>query len=260
MSQTLLSIQRVSKHFGGITALNQVSFELGEGRIKGLIGPNGAGKTTLFNLVTGVYPVSEGEILFHGRSLNHLGSCRIAQRGIARTFQNVRLFSNLSVLENVLVGFHERMKTNFLSAAFHLPLTTREEKTSRDEAMKLLHFVGLAPMADQPATALPFGQQRLLEIARALATTPRLLLLDEPAAGLSIPERADLLNLIRAIRDQDITVLLVEHHMDLVMKVCDEIVVLEFGSKIAEGDPETVRNHPQVIVAYLGEEGMLADA
>jgi ABC-type branched-subunit amino acid transport system ATPase component len=253
MSAPLLAIHNASKHFGGISALNQVNFTVKSGRIKGLIGPNGAGKTTLFNLITGIYGLSSGDILFQNKSLIHMTPYQIARAGIARTFQNVQLFTNLSVRDNVMVGSHQQLKTGFVSAALNLPWTVKEEHVYQVQAQKLLQFVGLAEYASSRADALPFGRQRLLEIARSLATNPQLLLLDEPAAGLSTPERVSLLNLIREIRDLGITILLVEHDMDLVMKVCEEIVVLEFGSKIAEGAPEAVRNNGRVIAAYLGE-------
>lgn len=254
MSDSLLLVENVSKHFGGLTALHQVDFGVKTNQIKGLIGPNGAGKTTLFNLITGVFPVSSGQIHFLGKPVANLPSYKIARRGIARTFQNVKLFPNLTLLENVMVGSHTRMKAGLISSLLNLPWTLKEEKDYTREGEKLLKFVGLGEQASFYASALPFGQQRLLEIARALATGPKLLLLDEPAAGLSTPERAALAKLIRAIRDLGITILLVEHNMDLVMKVCEEIVVLEYGSKIAEGDPQTIQNDRQVIAAYLGEE------
>ena len=250
---SLLLITNISKHFGGISALNHVNFKVKSGQIKGLIGPNGAGKTTMFNLITGIYRPNSGNIVFNGKALNRMPPHKIARAGIARTFQNVRLFGNLTVLENVMVGRHMHLKTGLFSAALNFPSTVKEERECRAMAIKMLKFVGLADCADFSAVALPFGQQRLLEIARALATQPQLILLDEPAAGLSTPERGALLKLIKEIRDLGITVLLVEHDMDLVMKVCDEIVVLEFGSKIAEDDPESIQNDPRVIAAYLGE-------
>jgi branched-chain amino acid transport system ATP-binding protein len=249
----LLSITNISKHFGGISALNHVNFKIKSGQIKGLIGPNGAGKTTMFNLITGVYRPSSGHIMFNGQSLNRMPPYKIARAGIARTFQNVRLFANLTVLDNVMVGGHMHLKTGLVSAALNLPGTIKEERKCRILAGKMLELVGLADCADFPAGALPFGRQRLLEIARALATKPELILLDEPAAGLSTPERVLMLRLIKEIRDLGITVLLVEHDMDLVMKVCDEIVVLEFGSKIAEDVPKSIQNDQRVIAAYLGE-------
>ncbi|HEX3048016.1 MAG TPA: ABC transporter ATP-binding protein [Bacillota bacterium] len=254
MSGPLLNITNVSKHFGGISALNNVSFTIEPGRIQGLIGPNGAGKTTLFNLITGVHRLSGGSITFENHTLSTLPTYAIARLGITRTFQNVRLFPNLTVLENVMVGSHQRLKAGFITAALNLPPMVREETECRNQAKGLIEFVGLEKYTDRPADALVFGQQRLLEIARALAAKPKLLLLDEPAAGLSAPERTALVKLIKEIRAMGITILLVEHDMDMVMKVCENIVVLEFGSKIAEGDPDTIQNNPQVIAAYLGEE------
>jgi branched-chain amino acid transport system ATP-binding protein len=258
MNNPLLHINKVSKHFGGVAALNLVSFDLKKNQIKGLIGPNGAGKTTLFNLISGVFPVSSGAIDFHGQSIIQLPSYQIAKKGIVRTFQNVKLFPNLTVLENVMVGGFSQSKTGLLSIVLNLPKIVEEESQLTIAALDLLKFVGLAERATLSAAALPFGQQRLLEIARALITKPELLLLDEPAAGLSIPERAMLAGLIRKIQELGITILLVEHDMDLVMKVCEEIVVLEFGSKIADGTPESIQNNRRVIAAYLGEESTYA--
>ncbi|MCL6589944.1 MAG: ABC transporter ATP-binding protein [Firmicutes bacterium] len=254
MSGPLLSIANVSKHFGGISALNHVSFNIEPGQIKGLIGPNGAGKTTLFNLITGVYLLSGGTITFENHNLATYPTYKIARLGITRTFQTVRLFPNLTVLENVMTGSHQLLKAGFLASALNLPFMAREEAGCRRRSQELLEFVGLEKYAARPADSLVFGQQRLLEIARALAAKPKLLLLDEPAAGLSAPERAALVRLIKAIREMGTTILLVEHDMDVVMKVCESIVVLEFGSKIAEGGPDAIQNNPQVIAAYLGEE------
>ncbi len=254
MNEFLLKIQKVSKHFGGVAALSQVEFSVKPGQIKGLIGPNGAGKTTLFNLVSGIFPMSSGDIFFHGKSIKNISPYKIARKGIVRTFQHVKLFSNLSVLENVMVGGFSRSGAGLLSVILDLPRAINEESELRNKALKMLKFVGLEEHISLTASALPFGQQRLLEIARALITGPELILLDEPAAGLSIPERVALAKLIRDIREMGLTILLVEHDMDLVMDVCDEIVVLEFGSKIAEGTPEEIQNNRRVIAAYLGEE------
>lgn len=255
MSNPILEIEGVSKHFSGVTALNNVNFKIMSNQIKGLIGPNGAGKTTLFNIITGVIPVSSGQVLFDGKSLQGLPQFQINRVGIARTFQTVKLFSNLTVLANVMVGSYTQMKSNMLVSALKLPWTEREEVEFSHMAEELLNYVGLEGRGTMAAGSLPFGQQRLLEIARALATKPKLLLLDEPAAGLSAPERTELFKLVKSIQhDLGITVLLVEHDMDLVMKICDEIVVLEYGIKIAEGKPKEIQNDRRVIAAYLGEE------
>jgi ABC-type branched-subunit amino acid transport system ATPase component len=244
MSDVLLEIAKVSKHFGGLTALSQVDFQVERGRIKGLIGPNGAGKTTLFNMITGLFAPSSGSIRFRQKPLEGKPSYQIARAGIARTFQDVKLFPNLTVLENVLVGCEACAKAGLT------------ERTLTARAWELLGYVGLGRQKELKAGALPFGQQRLMEIARALAIDPKLMLLDEPAAGLSIPERGALAELIRSLtRDLGITVLLVEHDMDLVLRICDEIVVLEYGTKIAEGPPRAIVNDRRVVAAYLGEEG-----
>ncbi len=254
MEHPFLQVNKVSKHFGGINALSQVSLHVKKNQIKGLIGPNGAGKTTLFNLISGFSRVSSGNIIYQGRTITSLPAYRIANLGLTRTFQNVRLFPNLTVLENVLVGGFSQSKSGILSIILNLPKTISEEAKIREEALEILDFVGLASQYDLNAAALPFGQQRLLEIARALITKPDLLLLDEPAAGLSAPERVELIALIGKIRERGMTILLVEHDMDLVMRVCEEIAVLEFGVKIAEGTPENIRMNRKVIAAYLGGE------
>jgi len=252
----LLEIRNVKKSFGGIRAVDGVSFEVNPGRIKAIIGPNGAGKTTLFNLISGLYPLDSGEIRFKGRRISGLKPHRIASMGIVRTFQNVRLFPEMTVLENVMVGAHRLGKSGFLASIFKLPGTVREERRIREIAMEMLEFVGLADQADLPAGELPLGRQRLVELARALAARPELLLLDEPAAGLNIKETEELGELIVRIRERGVTIALIDHDMSLVMDISDEVVALNEGRKIAEGTPEEIRTNPLVIKAYLGEEGL----
>jgi branched-chain amino acid transport system ATP-binding protein len=248
----VLEVDNVTLRFGGVTALDEVDFHIEEGEILGLIGPNGAGKTTCFNVTTGVYAPTSGEVRFEGRSLTGLKRHKITKLGIARTFQNIRLFRSMTALENVLVGVDAQNKTGILNALFRLPRHRREEFEGHERAMELLRFMGLDKRADELAANLSYGDQRRLEIARAMATRPKLLCLDEPAAGFNPAEKVELMELIRRVRDQGFTVLLIEHDMRLVMGVTDRIVVLEFGRKIAEGKPAEIRDNPAVIAAYLG--------
>jgi ABC-type branched-subunit amino acid transport system ATPase component len=248
----LLDVRNIRRHFGGVIALDDVSFQVQGGRIKGLIGPNGAGKTTLFNVVSGVLQPDEGTVLFNDRVITGLKPFRIAERGIARTFQNPSLFLKMTVLQNVMVGRHVRSKSEFLGCALRLPGQRREERAIRDAAMECLEFVGLADKASLPAGSLAFGQRRMVELARAMATEPALILLDEPASGLNSRETVDLGILVRAIRERGITILIVEHDMSMVMDLSDEILVLHNGARIAEGSPDEIQNDPHVISVYLG--------
>ncbi len=251
----LLEVEGVTKAFDGLLALLHVSLRVPRGQIKGLIGPNGAGKTTLFNLIAGALPPTAGEIRYAGASIVGLPPYRIADLGVARTFQNVQIFRGMTVLENVLVGLHRHMRSGLLAVASRSRATRREEVLMRERALTLLNRFGLSGRADMPAESLPFGMQRMLEMARAMATSPQLLLLDEPGAGLNATEKAVVTDLIRGIRDEGVTILLVEHDMQLMMGLADEVVVLDGGALIAEGPPAAIQEDAQVIAAYLGEAG-----
>jgi branched-chain amino acid transport system ATP-binding protein len=249
----MLELKEIHKYFGGLHAVNDVSFTVRTGSIKALIGPNGAGKTTLFNLIAGVTEPTSGSIRFKGQKINGAKPHRISALGISRTFQNIKLFHGMSALENVMLGRHTRSRAGFIAGMFNLPHTWKEEREIRERSMELLALLEIDRYADVEATSLAFGQQRAVEMARALATEPDLLLLDEPAAGLNIYETAEVARLIGRIRDMGITVLLVDHDMSLVMDISDEIVVLSFGEKIAEDQPEAIQQNPEVVRIYLGE-------
>lgn len=250
----LLSLEAVSKRFGGLKALDHVSLDVYEGEILALIGPNGAGKTTLFNVITGHYRPEEGKIIFDGKLINGLKPHIIAQLGIGRTFQNLRLFPSLTVLENVLSGRHSKLRSHFWHSLLHTLFERREEKHAQEVAQDLLKRLELGAMMDRAVGSLPYGRQKIVEIARALALEPKLLILDEPAAGLNDRERADLIDFIIRLNKERLSILLIEHDMDLVMQLAHRIVVLDNGAVIAAGLPDEIQNHPLVIEAYLGRE------
>ena len=251
----VLELKSVNKAFGGVQAVKDMTFSIEKGELAGLIGPNGAGKTTVFNLITGVYDVTNGEIEFKGKNINKLKTFQVISLGIARTFQNLRLFAASTVLENVMTAAQQHYEYGFFEAVSHLGRWRSKEAAARKESMELLERVGLADRANQAAGTLPYGLQRRLEIARAISLGPELLLLDEPAAGMNAEEVEQLNTLITGIhKDFNLTILLIEHHMDMVMAICPHIVCMNFGAKIAEGDPEYIQNHPEVLKAYLGEE------
>jgi branched-chain amino acid transport system ATP-binding protein len=254
MSDVLLQTEELKKAFGGLMALMNLTFTVEKGQIKAIIGPNGAGKTTLFNVITGMLPPTEGRVKFKGKGIGGLKAHEIAAMGISRTFQTVEIFKNMSVVENVMVGRHSRTRSGILRVGLRLWGARSEEREILKEATEWLDFVGLDMKANESAGSLPLGEQKLLEMARALATEPKLLLLDEPASGLNEVETEKVAQLIYQIRDRGTTVLLVEHDMDLVMKISEEILVLNYGEKIAEGSPGEVKNDHRVIDAYLGEE------
>jgi branched-chain amino acid transport system ATP-binding protein len=251
---SLLAVHGVTKRFGGLTAVEDVSFDVFEGTIKALIGPNGAGKSTLFNTLTGFERPDAGSVVFDGTELVGMPPRKVVRAGLARTFQNTQLFDEMSALENVMVGAQAHQRRGFVAAALRLPSALADERDAAAEAGRLLRLIGIDEWAETPAADLPSGIRRLLEIARALATGPRLLLLDEPAAGLNATETAELVQTLYRMRDSGITVLVVEHDMGLVMEVSDEIVVIDRGRKIAEGPPRLIQKDPLVIAAYLGEE------
>ena len=251
--QPVLDVRNLGIDFGGLTAVDEFNMTIGPTEISGLIGPNGAGKTTIFNLLTSVYQPTRGSILVKGIDTKGMDTAKVNRLGVARTFQNIRLFNDMTALDNVKVGMHNEIKCSFLSSLLHLPGFYKAEKKANQKAMELLEFMGLADIADQKAGSLPYGVQRRLEIARALASNPAIILLDEPAAGMNPSETTELMHQIRRIRDHfQIAIFLIEHDMNLVMNVCEGIVVVNYGKIIAKGTPEEIKNNPAVIEAYLG--------
>lgn len=250
----MLELKGITQIFGGVTALQDVSFTIQPDVITGVIGPNGAGKTTLFNIVTGIYQQTSGQVFFEGADISGIPAEKLASLGMVRTFQNIELFGQMTVLENVMVGLHSRSSSGLFACSFKMPWALKEERRIHDEALEWLRFVGIDDLAEQTAANLPFGKGRMLEIARAMACKPRMILMDEPAAGLNSQETIGLAELIRKIRDLGVTVVLVEHDMELVMDICDRIVVLNLGQKLAEGTPREIQDNTEVIAAYLGDD------
>lgn len=249
----LLEIVNVTKTFDGLRALNDVSFLVKEGRLTGLIGPNGAGKTTLFNLINGEYPLTRGEICFHGKNIVPLKSYQRPYLGIARTFQNLKIFPDMSVMDNVMIGFHSRTKSNLFHSSLHLPLHRREEKANIEKTREVLEFLGIDGLSEETVGDLPYGQKRLVEICRSLMMEPKLLLLDEPCAGLNSHEAQELAERLREINASGTTILCVEHNMRFIMNLAEQIIVLDYGQKIAEGTPKEITENQKVIDAYLGD-------
>ena len=254
-ARALLEVSGVSKRFGGVAAVQDVSFRVAAGMIKAIIGPNGAGKTTLFNLVSGFVAPDAGVVRLEGEPIHGRPPHEVAARGLSRTFQHIKLFAQMTALENVMVGRHLRSRSGFLAGMLQLPFTRREDAAVKERALELMDFLGIAALAGMEATQLSYGQQRAVELARALASDPRIVLLDEPAAGLNMRETRELAALVSKIRDRGVTVLLVEHDMSLVMGISDEVLVLSYGEKIAEAAPRDVQRDPEVVRIYLGDEG-----
>lgn len=250
----MLEVSGITQIFGGVTALEDVSFSINKGDITGVIGPNGAGKTTLFNIISGIYTQTSGRVTLNNSDVSGLPPEKLARLGMVRTFQNIELFAGMTVLENVMVGLHSRSSSGLLACSLRMPWSRSEEKRIRQGALKWLEFTGITDLAEVTAGNLPFGKGRLLEIARALAVEPSIILMDEPAAGLNSQETMGLAQLIQRIRDLGITVVLVEHDMELVMEICDRIVVLNLGRKLAEGTPREIQENHEVIAAYLGDD------